>query len=30
MVAGEELPFRTYIANPPTDAADVSVHFVVE
>jgi predicted Zn finger-like uncharacterized protein len=30
MVPGEELPFRTYIANPPTDAADVSVHFVAE
>ena len=30
LVPGEELPFRTYIANPPPDAADISVHFVAE
>ena len=30
LVPGEELPFRTYIADPPPDAADVSVYFVEE
>jgi len=30
LVPGEALPFRTYIADPPSDAAVVSVHFVIE
>lgn len=30
LIPGEELPFRTYIADPPPDAADLSVSFVVE